>query len=149
MWQPQIYAPLLLRLGYQMALDPCQHPRLVGAFAGIGVLGIWCFSVLTGPHDLTLLFLYSASGLGFGMRISLLTAIPADLFAGRHFGAILGFANGGGGLGGFIGPFLAGHLFDSTGDYPMSAPRRSWRSGGECPSRLARFMPSLARLSVW
>lgn len=86
----------------------------------IGVVGIWCFSRLTGPHDLTLLWLYAAAGLGFGMRISLLTAIPADLFAGRHFGAILGFANGGGGLGGFIGPFLAGFLFDRTGDYEIA-----------------------------
>jgi MFS family permease len=88
--------------------------------SGIGVLGIWCFSALTGPHDLVLLLIYTAAGLGFGMRISLLTAIPADLFAGRHFGAILGFTNGGGGLGGFIGPFLAGYLFDSTGDYQVA-----------------------------
>jgi MFS family permease len=87
---------------------------------GIGVLGIWCFSALTGPHDLVLLLIYTAAGLGFGMRISLLTAIPADLFAGKHFGAILGFTNGGGGLGGFIGPFLAGYLFDSTGDYQIA-----------------------------
>jgi MFS family permease len=88
--------------------------------SAIGVLGIWCFSVVTGPHDLTLLLIYVAAGLGFGMRISLLTAIPADLFAGRHFGAILGFANGGGGLGGFIGPFLAGYLFDRTGNYHLA-----------------------------
>jgi MFS family permease len=88
--------------------------------SGIGVLGIWCFSALTEPHDLMLLLIYTVSGVGFGMRISLLTAIPADLFAGRHFGAILGFTNGGGGLGGFIGPFLAGYLFDSTGDYQLA-----------------------------
>ena len=88
--------------------------------SGIGVVGIWCFSALTGPDDLMLLLIYTVSGLGFGMRISLLTAIPADLFAGRHFGAILGFTNGGGGLGGFIGPFLAGSLFDSTGDYQVA-----------------------------
>jgi MFS family permease len=88
--------------------------------SSIGVLGIWCFSALKGPHDLVLLLIYVAAGLGFGMRISLLTAIPADLFAGRHFGAILGFANGGGGLGGFIGPFLAGYLFDRTGDYELA-----------------------------
>ena len=88
--------------------------------SGIGVLGIWCFRALTGPDDLMLLLIYTVSGLGFGMRISLLTAIPADLFAGRHFGAILGFTNGGGGLGGFIGPFLAGYLFDSTGDYHLA-----------------------------
>ncbi|HXU87336.1 MAG TPA: MFS transporter [Methylomirabilota bacterium] len=88
--------------------------------SAIGVLGIWCFSIITGPHDLSLLLIYVAAGLGFGMRISLLTAIPADLFAGRHFGAILGFTNGGGGLGGFIGPFLAGYLFDRTGNYDVA-----------------------------
>jgi MFS family permease len=88
--------------------------------SAIGVLGIWCFSMLAGPQDGTLLLIYAAAGLGFGMRISLLTAIPADLFAGRNFGAILGFANGGGGLGGFIGPFLAGYLFDRTGDYDLA-----------------------------
>jgi MFS family permease len=88
--------------------------------SAIGVLGIWCFGMLSGPDDLALLLLYAAAGLGFGMRISLLTAIPADLFAGRSFGAILGFANGGGGLGGFIGPFLAGYLFDRTGNYDLA-----------------------------
>jgi MFS family permease len=88
--------------------------------SGIGVLGIWCFSALAGPHDLPLLLIYAGAGLGFGMRISLLTAIPADLFAGRSFGTILGFTNGGGGLGGFIGPFLAGYLFDRTGDYQLA-----------------------------
>jgi MFS family permease len=88
--------------------------------SGIGVLGIWSFSALTGPHDLMLLLIYTVAGIGFGMRISLLTAIPADLFAGRNFGAILGFTNGGGGIGGFIGPFLAGYLFDRTGDYQVA-----------------------------
>ena len=54
------------------------------------------------------------------MRISLLAAIPADLFAGRHLGVILGAAQGGGGLGGFIGPFLGGWLFDLTGSYQVA-----------------------------
>ena len=63
---------------------------------------------------------YVASGVGFGMRISLLAAIPADLFAGRHLGVILGAAQGGGGLGGFIGPFLGGWLFDVTGSYQVA-----------------------------
>ncbi|MEE8290613.1 MAG: MFS transporter, partial [Candidatus Tectomicrobia bacterium] len=60
------------------------------------------------------------AGMGFGMRISLLAAIPADLFHGKHFGSILGFVNGGGGVGGFIGPFLAGYLFDITGNYDIA-----------------------------
>jgi MFS family permease len=88
--------------------------------SAIGIAGIACLGALAGPGDLLLLLGYVASGLGFGMRISLLAAIPADIFAGRHLGVILGAAHGGGGLGGFIGPFLGGWLFDVTGSYGIA-----------------------------
>jgi MFS family permease len=88
--------------------------------SAVGIAGIGCLAWLGGPHDLLLLLGYVASGVGFGMRISLLAAIPADLFAGRHLGVILGAAQGGGGLGGFIGPFLGGWLFDVTGSYRIA-----------------------------
>jgi MFS family permease len=86
----------------------------------IGIAGIAALALLGGPHDLALLVLYAVSGVGFGMRIALLAAIPGDIFRGRHFGAILGAAHGGGGVGGFIGPFLAGWLFDVTGNYQLA-----------------------------
>jgi MFS family permease len=88
--------------------------------SAIGIAGIGCFGWLDRPEDLLLLLGYVVSGVGFGMRISLLAAIPADLFAGRHLGVILGAAQGGGGLGGFIGPFLGGWLFDVTGSYQIA-----------------------------
>jgi MFS family permease len=88
--------------------------------SAIGIAGIGCLASLDGPRDLPLLLLYGVSGFGFGMRIALLTAIPAELFAGRHLGAILGAANGGGGLGGFIGPFLGGFIFDVTRSYELA-----------------------------
>jgi MFS family permease len=88
--------------------------------SAIGIAGIGCLAGLDGPQDLPLLLLYAASGFGFGMRIALLTTIPAELFAGRHLGAILGAANAGGGLGGFIGPFLGGWLFDVTHSYALA-----------------------------
>jgi MFS family permease len=88
--------------------------------SGIGIAGIGCLGLLDGPDDLLLLLVYVVSGLGFGMRISMLAAIPTDLFAGRHLGVILGAAQGGGGLGGFIGPFLGGWLFDVTGSYQVA-----------------------------
>jgi MFS family permease len=86
----------------------------------IGVTGIVCFAQLGARDDLARLLAYAGAGFGFGMRISLLSAIPADLFQGRNFGAILGFVNAGGGLGGFIGPFLGGYLFDLRGDYQLA-----------------------------
>lgn len=88
--------------------------------SAIGIAGIGCLGRLAGPEDMLLLLGYVVAGVGFGMRISQLATIPADLFAGRHLGVILGAAQGGGGLGGFVGPFLGGWLFDVTGSYRIA-----------------------------
>lgn len=68
----------------------------------------------------TVLLLYTAAGFGFGMRIALLSTIPAAVFSGPHLGTILGVVQAGGGLGGAIGPFLGGWLFDVTGSYGLA-----------------------------
>jgi MFS family permease len=86
----------------------------------VAILGIGCLAAIRGPQDLLLLVLYTGSGFGFGMRIAQLSTIPADVFAGPHLGAILGVVQAGGGLGGAIGPFLGGWLFDVTGSYRLA-----------------------------
>ena len=86
----------------------------------VAILGIACFALVGGPQDRVLLLLYALSGVGFGMRIAQLSTIPADVFAGPHLGAILGVVQSGGGLGGAIGPYLAGWLFDVTGSYRLA-----------------------------
>jgi MFS family permease len=86
----------------------------------VAILGIVCLASIRGPQDLVLLFVYAVSGFGFGMRIAQLSTIPADVFAGPHLGAILGVVQAGGGLGGAIGPFLGGWLFDLTGSYRLA-----------------------------
>ena len=84
------------------------------------IVGIDGLAGMRGPHDLPLLLLDTASGFGFGLRIAQLAAIPADVFAGPSLGAILGVVQAGGGLGGAIGPFLGGWLFDLTGSYGLA-----------------------------
>src|SRR5207247_11349966 len=86
----------------------------------VALVGICCLALTRRPYDLPLLLLYAASGFGFGMRIAQLSAIPADVFAGPELGAILGVVQAGGGLGGAIGPFLGGWLFDITGGYELA-----------------------------
>ena len=86
----------------------------------VAMAGIGCLAFLRGPQDLLLLLIYVVSGFGFGMRIAQLSAIPADVFAGRQLGAILGVVQAGGGLGGALGPFLGGWLFDVTGSYGLA-----------------------------
>jgi len=86
----------------------------------IAIGGIGCFAAIRSPADLPLLVIYAISGFGFGMRIAQLSVIPADVFSGPHLGAILGVVQGGGGLGGAVGPFLGGWLFDITGSYALA-----------------------------
>jgi MFS family permease len=67
-----------------------------------------------------LLYTYAVCyGLGQGSRALVLSAISADIFHGRHFGAIFGFFTFSIGLGGAVGAWLGGFLFDVTGSYAV------------------------------
>jgi predicted MFS family arabinose efflux permease len=59
-------------------------------------------------------------GLGFGARAPLTAALTIDLFHGEHYGAILGFLAAASGVGGTVGPWFSGFLFDRTGSYALS-----------------------------
>ena len=84
----------------------------------LGLVAIVALATVRGPQDIWKLHVFAlALGIGFGARISLLSAIPADAFGGPRFGLILGLLGAGSGLGGFIGPLLGGLLFDLTGSY--------------------------------
>lgn len=56
-------------------------------------------------------------GLGPGFLTPAMPAATADIFQGKHIGAIYGFTTLGVGTGGFIGPWLAGYIFDHLGTY--------------------------------
>lgn len=111
----------------------------------VAVLGIGCLAVLRGPEDLVLLVLYTVSGFGFGMRIAQLSTIPADVFSGPNLGAILGVVQAGGGLGGAIGPFLGGWLFDVTGSYRLAFVVAGVAVAGSAVAAWLAARPSLSR----
>lgn len=56
-------------------------------------------------------------GLCFGAIPCVLNAALADIFHGRHYGKILGTMIFGFALGGMVGPWLAGYLYDVTGSH--------------------------------
>jgi MFS family permease len=69
------------------------------------------------PTGGLLALVVAAQGLlGYGLA-SVYGAIPAELFQGRHYGAIFGTLNLASGLGGAAGPWVAGRLHDATGSY--------------------------------
>jgi MFS family permease len=85
------------------------------ACTAVGTLAL--LSIEVAPHAVGLYVYALLFGLGFGARGPIITAIAAALFPGRRFGAIYGWLSVGNGLGGAIGPWFAGALFDLTGSY--------------------------------
>ena len=56
--------------------------------------------------------------LGYGLPI-LTSAIPAEIFGGKNFGAIFGAISVSAALGPSVGPWLTGWLHDVQGDYRL------------------------------
>jgi MFS family permease len=74
--------------------------------------------LLQATPSLPLLFVMvvAQGALGYGLT-SVLGAIPAEIFQGRHFGSIFGALMLLSILGGAVGPWLTGAIYDWTGSY--------------------------------
>jgi MFS family permease len=96
--------------------------EFVWAVGNLGfALTLLLLLLLRDTPTLPLLYLMIAAQgvLGYGV-VSVIGAIPAEIFQGRHYGAIFGtlmLASIGGGA---AGPWLAGALHDTTGNYTIA-----------------------------
>lgn len=88
------------------------------ACTAIGTLAL--LSLEHAPYTAALYVYALLFGVGFGARGPIITAIAAEIFPGKRFGAIYGWLSVGNGLGGAIGPWFAGALFDLTGSYRLA-----------------------------
>jgi MFS transporter, OFA family, oxalate/formate antiporter len=88
---------------------------------GISIVGVVCALFITGPQQRWLLWLHACFfGLTWGARGPAITAKTADLFPGRHLGAILGVITIGSGIGSAVGSWTAGWIFDISGSYRIA-----------------------------
>jgi MFS family permease len=91
----------------------------------VGNLGFaLCYLALLQLHETPtpalLYFMVASQGmLGYGLT-SVVAAIPAEIFQGRHFGSILGTLMLAAIGGGAAGPWVAGALHDRTGSYALA-----------------------------
>jgi MFS family permease len=91
----------------------------------VGSLGfILCFLILllmrqTPTPTLLYLMILSQGMLGYGVT-SVVGAIPAEIFQGRHYGTVFGTLMLAGVLGGAAGPWVTGALHDATGSYTLA-----------------------------
>ena len=93
-------------------------------FTSVQIISAFGIFALLAMHDNSmpwLLYTYAVCyGLGQGSRALVLSAISADIFHGKHFGAIFGYFTFSIGLGGAIGAWLGGFLFDMTHSYAVA-----------------------------
>ncbi len=88
---------------------------LVQAVSSVGIVALVMADSTAYPM---LLYAYAACyGLGQGSRALVLSAISADVFLGRDFGAIYGYFTLSIGVGGAVGALLGGVLHDIYGTY--------------------------------
>jgi MFS family permease len=86
----------------------------------ISAVGIFALLAMHDASSPWLLYTYAVCyGLGQGSRALVLSAISADIFHGKHFGAIFGYFTFSIGIGGAIGAWLGGFLFDITRSYSL------------------------------
>ena len=85
------------------------------------VVGVGALMILRDPGQTWLLYVYVIFfGIGFGSRAVIFSALTADIFSGKGFGAILGYSTVAVGVGGALGSWLGGVMHDWTGSYLIS-----------------------------
>ncbi len=88
---------------------------------GISIVGVVAALFISSPDQTWLLWVHACFfGLTWGARGPMITAKTADLFQGRHLGAILGVISIGTGIGAAVGAWASGLIFDLSGSYRLA-----------------------------
>ena len=88
---------------------------------GISIIGVIAALFITNADQTWLLWVHAGFfGLTWGARGPMITAKTADLFQGRHLGAILGVISIGTGIGAAVGAWASGLIFDLSGSYRLA-----------------------------
>ena len=99
-----------------------REPTYTLAFACVALSVL--FLALAGAYPRTLLpYVYAVLiGVGYAVTAPLTPAIASDLFGGPRFARIFGLLHFMNSLGGALGAWIAGVLFDATGSYALALP---------------------------
>ncbi len=105
----QIISSVSDRIGREVVL-------VTGCLIAIGA--VFCLSQVQDTTQPWLLYVYAVFfGFGAGLQSPTIFVGASDLFAGPHFGAIAGVILCGMGIGGALGPWIGGYVYDILGSY--------------------------------
>jgi MFS family permease len=127
----KLYAASVLGLGSFLAIAGTILTGTMSDYIGrelsailayaISIVGVIFALFISSPNQGWLLWLHACFfGLTWGARGPAITAKTADLFPGRHLGAILGVITIGTGIGSAVGAWAAGWIHDVTGSYRVA-----------------------------
>ena len=106
------------RLLFGYLTDVMKSETVFAWVQATSLIGIAALLVLHDDSSPGLLYTYALFyGLGQGSRALVLSAISADLFLGKSFGAIYGYFTLSVGIGGGFGAWIGGFIFDATKSY--------------------------------
>lgn len=87
----------------------------------VGISGIFVLTLVKDDSQTWMLYYYAvALGLGLGMTSPTIAAAATDIFQGPKVGAIIGFVWFSFSMGGTIGPWLGGWIFEFTDSYVVA-----------------------------
>jgi sugar phosphate permease len=98
--------------------DRIGREKMMALSSSAALIGLFALIAVRDTSHPWLLYIYALSfGYGTGLFTAIICAGTADIFYGKHFGTASGMLLTGMGLGGAIGPWLGGYLYDTTGSY--------------------------------
>lgn len=112
---------ILGRIGFGYLSDIMRREVVYTWVQVVSAVGTLALMATTDNSLPILLYIYAVFyGLGQGSRALVLSAISIDVFKGKNFGAIFGYFTLSVGVGGAIGAWLGGYLFDVTHSYMIA-----------------------------
>jgi predicted MFS family arabinose efflux permease len=112
---------ILGRIGFGYLSDIMRREVVYTWVQVVSAVGTLALMATTDNSLPILLYIYAVFyGLGQGSRALVLSAISIDVFKGKNFGAIFGYFTLSVGVGGAIGAWLGGYLFDVTYSYMIA-----------------------------
>ena len=109
------------RIVFGVAADRIGRAQSASLSYACTALGTLALLTLERWHHTASLYVYALLfGAGFGARGPIITAMASELFPGRQFGRIYGALSLGNGIGGAVGPWLGGAIYDVTGSYRVA-----------------------------
>ena len=94
-------------------------PRFLAVHNAFAAMGLSLLGWLAATESWSLVLFALAFGAAYGGFVALMPALTTDYLGSRNTGAIIGLLYTGAGVGAFVGPIVAGAVYDARDSYTL------------------------------